>query len=309
MQRPSPHHRRRPAPTLLAALLLGGCQLLLEVDAPQCERDSDCVALFTRQHTCGGDGVCVPPDEAPDPDGGGPGLPPAWACLEEAPRTVSAVPGESITVGFISVAYDSLKVPAGLTARACNATDINCDTPLVDGVTPDEDEYLRFELPTGFPGYFELSADDTLPTLFYSNRPHGDDGEYIGPVLVDPQTVVDLSDRGDSAADLSKGLVTFLFWDCLGQPAGGVTLERNGGADHEVFYFDGGLPDRDLTASRVSAALSVTGEPLAAAGISNIEPGFESFEVIHQESGLPLGTYTAELRPGHMTTVSMYAGY
>lgn len=283
---------------------LTGCQAFIDLQETQCREDRECVALLGRDWTCSDNGVCLSP-EMKEPEG----LPDRWRCLEQDPKSVPHVMSEKVEVSFVSVDYESLLVPEGLEARACNLTDPDCDSPLFEHAKPDDEGFVTLEVTKGFSGFFELTAPSVLPTLFYSNKGYEADARFAGPVLVNADTVVKLSARGDIAADLSKGLAIFMFWDCDGDAAPGVSLSRRNGAPGEVFYFDGALPDRDLTSSRATDALSMNGGRIAAAGITNIEPGFENFDVVHEASGMPIGSYTAEIRAGQMTTVYMYAGY
>jgi hypothetical protein len=130
------------------AILLSSCQLALDVDGAQCEADSDCVGLFGRQYVCTARQVCLEREVDGPADSGGPdappangNLPPEWACIDQPRRMVNPVSGRAISIRLAVTDFVDLMSPPGLAGKACNATDVPCDRPVLQDNLPDSAGY------------------------------------------------------------------------------------------------------------------------------------------------------------------------
>lgn len=297
---------------LLACLTLGGCQLLLDVDSSQCERDSDCVGLLGRDYVCGTSGICkrdtTKPSEMMGADAGT-GIAKRWACLDKPPMKAPTSGPATVDVGFNVLDFTTLNPPKDLVVKACSPTDVACNDPVLDDIKPDADGNLAFQLPFGFKGYFELIAPDFTPSLSYNNVPAIKDGTYPGPLLVSPQAVQDLAGLGGESVDPNLGTVVLEVADCNGGAGDGVKLAKKEAEDERPFYFEGGLPDRELDATAITNELGRDGAGRAVGGFSNVKPGFVTFEATLVQPTRMVSTFAVQVRAGYMTYVRLQAGY
>lgn len=297
----------------LAWLTLGGCQLLLDVDSTQCERDADCTGLLGRGYTCASTGICkrdAVSSPGPMADAG-PQLAARWACVEEEPMKPPVVNvSERVSVIFDVLDFTTLEPPAGLTVRACGPTDVSCLTPLQEDVRPDEDGFVMLELPRGFTGFYEIDAPGFLPGLSVGNRPMSEDTTFQGPTMVSPRAQADLAMLGGEMIDATRGTVVVEVVDCDGGPGDGVRVEMKDEEDQHAFYFEGALPDRQLSATVVTHALGRPGgEPRAVAGFSNVKPNYVTFVATLLRPERVVSTFAAQVRAGSITFIRMQAGY
>jgi len=306
---------------LTSAVGVHGCSLVLDVDGEQCTSDSDCVGLFGREFVCTEQRVCVAPtagdgdgdgDSGMPVDAGNP-LPPAWRCIEEAPRTVIARAGVFLTLRLAVTDFVTLMQPRDLVARACNGNDVNCGTPLLDNITPANDGLLEFEgLPHGWLGFIELEAPGFLQTLVFTNKPYTVDATPEGPTLLTLDSLRSIAEGGNEDVDETRGIVLLAVYDCDGNPAEGITLiqEERGDAGVETpFYFEGSLPDRDRDTTIISRRLTRSMNPLAVGGFSHIEKGYQNFTGIYAATGQPIGRVSVQVRPLTMSIAELHAGY
>lgn len=295
----------------LACLTLGGCQLLLDVDSSQCERDADCVGLLGRGFMCGSNGICkrAPQKPASDADAGAM-LAARWSCLDEEPATPPPLgSGDEVEVKFDVLDFTTLEPPEGLEVRACAPTDVACSDPLADGVEPDAEGFVTFELPYAFEGYYQLDAPGFLPALSYSNRALTEDAQFPGPLLVSPDALRDLASFGGESIDEKLGTVVLEVLDCDGGPGDGVALSMQDDAEQHPFYFEGALPDRQLNATVVTTALGRERAPRAVGGFSNVKPNYVTFEARLRKPERMVATFAASIRAGSITFIRLQAGY
>ena len=305
---------------------LSGCEIWLDVDAPQCKDNKTCVGLLGRGYTCGPAGVCVAPAQlsngkpdagnggnagssAGDAATGGSKLPARWACLENPPATITPDRNRTVHVQFDAVDFTTLLPPAGLTADACGPVDIECKSPLVSGATPDADGFFAFDLPYAFSGYFKLTAPDFVPAYQYTNRPAIEDAIIAGPALVTPDTQAAIATHSADDVDLGMGFAIIEVRDCDGKAGDGVHLENKEVGSRPAYYFDGALPSRDLTATVISTSLGATREPRAVGGFYNLTQGYNTFEATLASTGTPVAKITTQIRSGYITYIGLYAGY
>ncbi|MEY4578405.1 MAG: hypothetical protein RL701_3108 [Pseudomonadota bacterium] len=305
--------RRRSSAAALAWLLtfapsLSGCEVLVNVDEPQCKTDDQCVDLLGAGYTCDGDGICAKPVST---------LPERWKCLAQPRPDVTPKEGVTVTANILVVDLGNFKVPAGLTADVCDPSSIACmnPDPIMKGIVPNASGYLSVAVPHGYDGYFVLKSTDHVPGFSYTNRPYTEDGASTGISLVTPAKRASLIDGSGSKTEAERGIAIIEPVDCEGKPADGVVLsattkdENDQPIAAEPFYFDGGLPVRkSIMATRLSPGLSAAGEKRAVGGFSNLAQGYVTFEA-HLETGELMGSQSTQIRDGWITYLRIEPGY
>src|SRR5687768_7275726 len=184
---------------------------------------------------------------------------PAAACPGRDATNVAPMAGQTVSVRVHATDFTDLSGPDALIGSACDLTDVSCESPRLDGVTPEP--MLRFDgLPHAFRGYLTLRAPSHVDALVFSNRPFTERDTLVeAPTLLTASTYAALSAAQAEASDPSKGLVLVSVFDCEGRAAPGVRIERTDGSDaHSAIYFAGLLPDRDRTSTTVSSALTAS---------------------------------------------------
>ena len=306
---------------LLASTALYGCSLVLDVEGEQCTNDQECVGLFGHDYVCTGQHVCVSNQASGDGDGdaslpgdGGDQLPPQWRWIEEPPRVVLPNAGRVLMLSLAVTDFVDLTVPAGLVGRACGPTDVMCTHPLIEGVMPDDDGYLNFEVAHGWTGYFELNAPGYLPSIVSSNEPYTVDGMPEGTTLLTEEALRQIAEGGNEDIEPMTGVVLLAVYDCDGNPAPGVTFVQELSEDDETepehpFYFEGTLPDRDRDTTAISRGLTRTMNPLAVGGFSRVKKGYATMIGVLAETGQEIGRAEVQVRPLTMTISELHAGY
>jgi hypothetical protein len=291
----------------------------VDVDVPQCKTSKDCVGLLGRGYTCATGGYCVAPDASTSPSTSSstgmlnnavaspPQLPARWACANEMKGDFVGDPDRTVTVRMDAVDLNSLRVPKGLVATACNATDFGCDTPVVSDATPGQDGFFEFELPFGFEGYLTFNAPDIVPGISITNRPFLESTTTSGPALLTMMSQKDLADHSGYPLEPGLGVVIFEMRDCNDTAGDGITFDPVG--DNPPFYFDGALPVRGLKATMISNLLAAGREARAIAGFSNLEPSYLNFQARLASNGMEIANVTIPIRADEITYVRVYAGF
>lgn len=192
---------------------------------------------------------------------------------------------------------------------ACDLTDVDCESPRLEGVTADS--MLRFDdLPHAFSGYLTVRAPNHVDALVHSNRPFTERDTVVeAPTLFTPSIYAALAEGGGEESDPSKGIVLVSVFDCDGNAAPGVRIEQSDGVDAQsAFYFEGTLPDRDRTVTTVSSTLTSSAD-LALAGFSNVTPGYLSLSAVLDADDEVLGKVLVHVRPLTVTWVELHAGH
>jgi hypothetical protein len=288
-----------------------GCEMWLAVDVPQCKTNKDCVGLLGRGYTCASDGVCMPPEAAPSsakPDAGesAPRLPARWACAADSKADFVSDPDKKITLRMDAVDLNTLRVPSGLVATACNATDFGCNTPVVTDATPGDDGFLEFEVPYGWEGYLMFNAPNIVPAISLTNKPYLASQTTSGPALLTFKSKQDLSEHSGMRLEPGKGVVIFEMRDCNDMAGDGIIFDPAG--DQLPFYFDGALPANTVKATMVSNLLAAGRESRAVAGFANLPPSYMSFQARLASSGAEIVNVTVPIRADEITYVRVYAG-
>jgi len=293
----------------LCIVSMSSCELWLDVEAPQCTTSKTCVELLGRGFTCGSAGVCLAParPEPSAPSGEDDDWPARWACAGEPPDDVVANPDRNIRIRMDAVDFTSLRVPPGLTARACNPADVECSAPVATDVQPGADGFLEFMVPHGFAGFLTFDAPNIVPGLMYNTRPMIESTTTSGPALATGETLMDIAEHSGRPNDDSRGLAILEIRDCNDAAGDGVSFDSVDG--EEPFYFDGALPARDLEATTISNLLGAGRERRAVGGFSNLPPGYVTFQIRLAENEEPIARTTLQIRAGHITYVRVYPGF
>jgi hypothetical protein len=241
----------------------------------------------------------------------GPELAARWACVEDDPMPPPVVnASERVKVVFDVLDFTTLEPPDDLTVRACAPTDVSCSAPVVGDVRPDEDGYVMLELPRGFAGFYEIDAPGFLPALSVGNRPMSEDTAFQGPTMVSPKAQADLAKLGGEMIDNTLGTVVLEVVDCDGGAGDGVKVEMQDEEEQDAFYFEGALPDRQLSSTVVTFALGRPGgDARAVAGFSNVKPNYVTFVATLLRPERVVATFTAQVRAGAITFIRLQAGY
>ena len=295
----------------LALCGLFGCEAWVDVDLPQCVTNKDCVGLLGRGYTCASDGVCTPPDpttnsQKPDAVEMAPQLPARWACATNTKADFVSDPDKKLSVRMDAVDLNTLRVPSGLHAKACNPTDFGCNTPVVSDATPGKDGFLEFELPFGWEGYLVFDAPNFVPSIMVTNRPYLESQTVSGPALLNFKSKQDLSEHSGTPLEPGMGVVIFEMRDCYDMAGDGITfdpVEKN-----TPFYFDGALPARTVKATMISNLLAAGRESRAVAGFSNLPPSYMTFQARLASNSAEIANVTVPIRADEITYVRVYAG-
>jgi hypothetical protein len=293
----------------LMVIGLGGCQLWLDVDAPQCTSSKVCQSLLGAGAKCSA-GVCVRPNETADAGTDAGNLPPLdarWQCIREPKKDFILDPDKTVKLRMDVVDVISMQVPAGLTATACTPGDVECTRPVASNVKPGSDGFLEFSLPYGFQGFITVEAPDYVPGLSYDNRPYTQSITTSGPAIITPAVLAVISSNSGMDSDPNLGLVFVEIRDCNDAAAEGVSFDNVG--DVSPFYFDGALPSRDLKATAISNQLGAGREPRAIGGFSGLQSGYTTLQATLPDTGEVVSRLTVQVRVGHITYVRMRAGY
>lgn len=267
------------------AVLFGAtsCSLVLPADEVQCETTEDCIARGFPADTLCQQQVCVAPP-----------FDPIWGCLGMVEEPV-VVPGETHMYSQLVVdALTSLPIPA-MAARLCSSVDINCDAPLVDVVPVDADGRMQVTVPSGFLGYFEITAADFMPTLLPIGPVVADTNPAAEKIQLARTVVVDsLARAAGFEVDPIKGHALSLLAACDGFGRAGVSFSHDPATGDE-FYLIGLSPDQAAVASDDSGN----------SGVFNVEPGFVNLTSTRHETGEFVGRQRVLIRAGHMTYTNL----
>jgi hypothetical protein len=298
---------RRPLCFALSICGLCGCEAWLDVQAAQCKVDRDCVGLFGREYTCGGDGVCVAPARDAGTDSGPHlQLPARWACAAEPAADFVPDPDRSVTVRMDAVDVNTLRVPMDLVSKACNVGDVDCASPLLSDVRPGDDGFLEYTVPYGFEGFLTFDAPGFVPSLSYANRPYLANLTTSGPALSSEDSLQDIGEHSGREIDPDDGVLIVEVRDCNDAAGDGVKFDPIG--DQTPFYFDGALPARGLDATTVSNQIAAGRESRAVGGYSNLPPGYVTVQARLATNDAPIARLTVQVRPSTFTYIRLCAG-
>lgn len=242
----------------------------------------------------GGSDVASTPSEPSESTATAPLSPAApgqdWSCLGEAGevlgRPLGAVQAERIVYSVQLVDLATQQPRAGVQARACGLTDVECANPVAGPVTTDEQGWLDIPLFAGFTGYLEIQGADLLPGLLHFGSPL-----TLAQLPRVPYFVLSF----DSLAALGRvlgvevnpmqGLISAQVFDCQGLVAPGAVLSQTGSG--VGWYFQGGLP---------SITARATG-PEGIGGFANVPSGVTRLDVSTTDGVAIAATQSLVIRP------------
>lgn len=264
---------------ILALPLTTSCSLVLPADAIQCEVAEDCVARgFPATALCEQQ-LCVEPP-----------FDPFWGCVGNVEEPV-VIPGETYTVAFrLTNALTNIPPPE-LTARLCAAVDLNCSTPLQEGLTIGPDGLLQFTVTAGFQGYLETDARGLMPAIVPFGPVVADSNESGDALGLTPGFVVEaLANAADIEVDPATGVLLSVLTACDGIGHSGISTAYVP-ATGVPFYLLNLSPDQMTTSTDESGQ----------AGVLNIEPGSVTITSTREETGDALGELRVPIRAGTIT--------
>jgi hypothetical protein len=317
----------------IAAMTLGAvaataCSALISLDAVQCKTDADCAvglpggvcvdsvcAAGSGKQDAGADAGDASVDASSDASDAA--VDP-FRCVGDPPEqldpsstlnlTVLAFNAfDPITTNGVNGGSDldvlSATVVPGVVLKPCNPLDTGCTGSTFPTETTDDAGKATFALPGNFAGYFEVTAANVLPSLFFPGNPLVDATAPSDPVPLlsiantqDLASVLGVSVSTDP--DSGVGLAFFIVYDCDDQHTSGVTFSLGDASpDGSVFFYQGsgGYPVTTLTATA----------EIGAAGVINYPAGIIQLTATEQSTNRLLGTASAIIRPASATTVWM----
>lgn len=215
-----------------------------------------------------------------------------WACLDAgtsgaAPEPVVANTVERVVISLQVVDLSSGQTYSDAALRACGITDINCESPILDGLFVDERGWVDIPLFAGFTGYLEITSPTMAPVLFY----------YVDPLP--PRSIVEYPLAVVARASLQPlvqllgvdfdpnvGVQAFRAFDCTGAPAAGVSFTLEGNA--VPWYFAGRLPNGMASAT----------DPEGIGGFVSVQPGLTVIEAMAPDGRSMAGPLNLLTRPG-----------
>jgi len=227
-----------------------------------------------------------------------------WGCVGQFAWPAPTA-GAMVSVTFDAVHFSTGLPFVGADIVACGRQDPKCAHPLGDVVTTDEMGVKTITVPSGFDGYFHLSAPDAMETLVFLAWPVTVDQHYS--VGLDPYDVYTtlVTSGGGTVRDEDGALFVFTY-DCLLHPAPHVMLDiddesydRTDGEDVTWhFYFIGDTPS------------SATEETYATGigGFSNVLPKTVTLTAALKRDNkppLPLALLPVYVWPKTLTYVSL----
>lgn len=180
-------------------------------------------------------------------EGGAPPTTDEWDCLDDTPPAAPAMPlpGVAYVVPVVDFANPPTPIP-GLKIKVCQTGDRDCAIPVKSSVTqpdPMRPFLYRVDLPYGFDGYLDLSAENYIGTEYYFGGivVGGQDGQAsITGEAIPPPTLVTadnlVKDLARSVRDPDKGILAVRTIDCNGKRAAGVTVRLKENLDDALAY-------------------------------------------------------------------------
>jgi hypothetical protein len=266
------------------ALVISSCSALIDVDAQQCTKDADCVALGAAfagsvcDHS-----LCVMPTETTGGEAGSPS--------EVPPDPLKCTPVELSSEDKVKYSFAPVFAPGAepaepkpFTIKACEQLDLDCAHPVFGPIDVIAGEPQDFLVRPGFAGFFAITNPDTIDGLLFLGRPVNDDTVGWNVTMPTPQVVSALAFATGENVDPELGLVLSVARDCSGSLLEHVTFSNSKGG--LGYYFVMNLPDSSLTE---------TG-PQGAAGYANVPISTTILTGVH-ESGAMLGPVSVRVKP------------
>jgi len=206
-----------------------------------------------------------------------------WSCLDTPPPR----PAARATVSYTVTIVDSVTnvPPLGLSVRACDDVDTTCSRPVAPATGVSADGRVRLSLARGFDGYFDIHADNILPTRLYPDGTLQDDQDGATLELIDAESAMGLASAVGLDLEADAGLVLARGFNCEGDLNSGIEFQS--GAGGVPFAFIDGLP--------------IAGDTTGAEGLvvfANVPRGFTLLQGTVAATQKLMGSTTAESVPG-----------
>lgn len=223
-----------------------------------------------------------------------------WSCVGQFTWPEPAA-GATVTLTFDTIRFTTEQPFAGAQIVTCPRKDPTCATPIGEPVTTPASGSIAITLPSGFDGYFYITAPDTMDTLVFLGWPLTTDQHYT--LGLDEYAVYkNLVTSGGGGVKDEDGALFVFTYDCLLRPAPHVMLaiddESKDGEETSHFYFVGSTP------------VSATDEtyPDGIGGFSNVKPKTVTVTAALKrdpDPPLPLAVLPVYTRPKTLTYVSL----
>lgn len=220
-----------------------------------------------------------------------------WSCLDDVPSAAPAALGNT-TVTYTVFIADTVtrQPPPGLVVSACSSLDIECASPMVDGIRPDDDGFVRAQVPVNFSGFFRVTSSSTVPAVLFFGGTLSQDTTAV-PMLVIGQTAFQaLAQNQGVALDPQMGHLLLRAYDCESNLVPNISFRDDRGG--QPFAFVGGLPVVGQTVTDAQGS----------AGFLNVLPGLAVVESIREDDGVVTSTASGRVRSGWFTYVDLAAG-
>ena len=321
--------------SIVCALLVGGCSLVLDADPIQCSDDAQCgtfdnrptyacVNHFCEQVRCSADSecrergsficesdVCQPAQCLQDDDCSTEGQlcmqgrcgDPVFGCFGQKQPLMSSEPAE---VQVKLVVYGEAQPVKNLSVRVCGAVDLACNSPVRATHTYDDTGLLKIRgLENGTRYSIRFSGEDStgeplLDAEYYMQRPVVGFTPEADKLEMVPGILVGLLARSAGTDwNPDEGLVIAQTFGCDMKPLAGVSLGDNLAAF--PFYITG-----------VASANSTETDSAGVGGFVNMKVGTGGNPLQHKltfsYSGSPMFSFTVAPRPGVVTFLALYMG-
>src|SRR4051812_30620357 len=196
--------------TVLVALPLAGCTLIVDADTPQCEVDADCAvrgagfagAVCERK-------LCVVQASA------------QLENLECRAPSSNGLPTVKYSFAIQLPTSGGGAAATSFRVQACQQLDVDCQGPVAGPFTVASDTVYDFPLPQGFSGFFEIASEGVLPALYFVPRPVVADTVGWSPTVISKEVLAQLAAAAGVSLDPASGVVIASIRDCDGKPIEG----------------------------------------------------------------------------------------
>lgn len=255
--------------TTCAALFASACALLVDLDAEQCQVDSDCTGrgaafdgMTCANHVCRpqpkATSTVVSTAEAGVAEAAAPPRDPL-GCVGSSTH-VSPDPSKLVHVELPIIDLGTGRPLLGATIKLCSRSDIGCTTPRKAGLVPDATSgIVDVEVESGFSGYFEVTGPNVQSSLYVVNPPAVTSRRLEAWQVVSPLVFGYLAHAASStiAIDPMLGHLLIGVRDCFYAPLAGNVLvpdriDPKGGTTG--FYMVDDLPDVTKTSTSAQGA-------------------------------------------------------
>jgi hypothetical protein len=235
----------------------------------------------------------------------------SWACLDTPIVWPKPPAVGSITFSVTFVTFTSEQPFVGETVKACSKLDFTCATP-IDTVTADASGIVSVTVPaglSGFDGYLDISGGkvngtgaSSFPTIWYPVPFVVADGWRGRTQLLSTDEFLLLTSVTGATPDPTRAHVAMNAVDCAFGPAAGVSFAVDS-ADHNTvsYYLVGGVPVTTATKTDQSGIGAFVNVPTVAPARLAVVRAFSG-----AAGGKSMGSMTFILRPGTMTTPSLF---